>query len=438
MKIEEKKLREKIKENIKQIFEQREKEKKFIPGTSWIQYSGAVYDEKEINASVSTLIDGWLGLGAKATEMEQMLSQFVGTKGSIFTNSGSSASLLAVASLCSPLLLNHLVRGDEVITPACCFPTTVNPLVQYGLIPVFVDVNPETYNANVSDLEKALTKKTKAVFITHTLGNPNEMDKLVEFCNAHKLFLIEDNCDALGSEYEGKRTGGFGVLSTQSFYPAHHMTTGEGGALNYNDLRFERIARSLRDWGRACWCRSDEKRTQGACQARFKFKLGGKPYDHKYIFNQVGYNLKPIEAQASFGIEQLKKMPLFIKKRKQNFERMYSYAKKWEDFFVLPKSMPKSNPCWFSFPFTIRDSAPFTRQELVTFLEHRMIQTRTVFAGNITKQPAYVHVPYRVMGTLDNSDRIMYNSFFVGIYPGLGKAEVDYMAENMTDFLKRH
>lgn len=433
---EEKKLRKEIEKGITQIFKLRKEKKKFVCGVTWVQYGGGVFDEKEVSAVVNSTLDGWFGLGKHAQRLEQGLSQFLGTKGSILTNSGSSANLLAIASICSPLFPEHLKPGDEVITAVCGYPTTINPMMIYGLIPVFLDVNPETYNLEAQNLEKALSKKTRLVMIAHTLGNPNEMDKIVKFCQEYNLFLIEDNCDALGSIYDGQKTGSFGALSTQSFYPPHHMTMGEGGALNYNDLRFERIARSLRDWGRACWCRGDEKRRDGACGARFNYKIDGKPYDHKYIFNQIGYNLKPIEPQAAMGVEQLKRLPEFTRKRKRNFARLYQYAQDWQDYFILPKSLSKADPSWFAFPLTIKDKIGFTRYEITTFLEERMIQTRPLFAGNFIHQPAYSNTKFRVTGELKNSDRILHNTFFVGIYPGLGDQEIDYIAESIDDFLR--
>lgn len=435
---DEKVYKKEIQDRIKKIFNIRRKRKEFIPGKTWIQYAGGVFDDKEINASVDVLIDGWFGLGKKAETLEKGLTEFIGSKGAILTNSGSSANLLCVASIMSPFFSQHLKPGDEVITAACGFPTTVNPLVFYGLIPVFLDVNERTYNINASDLEKALSKKTKAVMLAHTLGNPNEMDVIVDFCNKHNLLLIEDNCDALGSEYDGKRTGSFGLLTSQSFYPPHHMTMGEGGAIYYNDFRFEKITRSLRDWGRSCWCRGDEKRTLGACGVRFNFRVADRPYDHKYIFHQIGFNLKPIEPQAAMGVEQLKRMPSFITKRKKNFDRMNNYAKKWEKFFILPMSLPKANPCWFAYPLTIRDNAPFTRHEITMFLEQKMIQTRPLFAGNITRQPAYKNVVYRKIGDLENADRVLFNTFFTGIYPGLGDSEIDFIAESISEFLEQH
>jgi len=431
------KLRTTIKKSIEKIFDLRKNKRKFIPGKTWVQYAGGVFDDREINASVESLIDGWFGLGKKAEQMERMLADFLGVNGSILTNSGSSANLLAIASLMSPLSPYRLRAGDEIITSASGFPTTINPLFFYSLIPVFIDPNPETYNIEVKNMEKGLSKKTRAVLIAHSQGNPHEMDKIINFCRKNKLLLIEDNCDSLGAKYDGKKTGSFGLLSTQSFYPPHHITMGEGGAVNFNDLRFQRIIKSLRDWGRACWCRGDEKRTLGACRARFNFKIDNKPYDHKYIFNQIGFNLKPIEPQAAMGVEQFKKFPDFIKKRAKNYDRLYSYARNWEKYFILPKSYPKAKPCWFAFILTIRDKVKFTRHEIITYLEEKMIQTRPFYAGNITKQPAYSSSLYKKVGDLKNADHILHNTFFIGIYPGLGNDEIDYMAAVINDFLKK-
>lgn len=436
---EEERLRRVISRKIRQLYRFRKENKpKFIPGKTWIQYAGSVFDNNEVNASVTSLLDGWFGLGPKGEELEKNLAKFLGVKGSILANSGSSSNLLVIASLMSPLLPEHMNPKDEVIIAACGYPTTLNPLIIYHLMPVFLDVDPETYNIYPEDLGKALSKRTRAVFIAHTLGNPNEMDEIIKFCRKHNLFLIEDNCDSLGSKYNGKKTGSFGILSTQSFYPPHHITMGEGGAVNYNDFRFERITRSLRDWGRACWCRGDEKRTLGTCQARFSFKVDGKRYDHKYIFNQIGYNLKPIEPQAAMGVEQLKRMPFFMKKRRENFDRLYRYAKKWKKYFILPKELLKSKPCWFAFPLTIRDEVKFNRHAIVRFLEKRMIQTRPIFAGNFIKQPAYANIKYRKIGNLENADRVLHRAFFLGVYPALGEEEIDFIAESIDKFLKKY
>jgi len=430
--------REKIFEIVEKIFKDREKLKKFEPGKTWVQYAGSIFDDKEVKAMIDAILDGWFGLGQRAENLEKGIAKYLGVKGSILTNSGSSANLLAIAGLMSPLFKDRLKPGDEVITPACGYPTTVNPLVQQGLTPVFIDVEMETYNINPEILKKALSSKTRAVFLPNTLGNPNEMDEIVSFCKKHKLFLVEDNCDSLGSDYKGRKTGSFGILSTQSFYPPHHMTMGEGGAVNYNDERFERIIRSLRDWGRSCYCRGDEKHRLGACRHRFDFKIDGKSYDHKYMFGQIGYNLKPIEPQAAMGVEQLKRISSFVKARRKNFDRIYDHAKNWEDFFILPKATNNSSPSWFAFLLTIKDNAGFNRFDITTYLEKKMIQTRPLFAGNILKQPAYRNIRHRVVGELTNSDKIMHDSFFVGVYPGLNDESIDYIARNIKKFLSKY
>ena len=433
-------FKKEIYQKIDQIFELREKDQKFIPGETLVRYAGSVYDQAEVKAMVSAILDGWFGLGKKGEEFEQGIAQYLGAKGSILTNSGSSASLLVVAGLMSTMLpeIERLTKGDEIITPACGFPTTVNPALILGLVPVFLDVNPETYNIEADDLAKALSEKTRAIVLPHTLGNPNEMDKVVEFAREHNLFLVEDNCDALGSEYNGQKTGSFGDLATESFYPAHHITMGEGGVVIYNDEKFVRPIRSLRDWGRACYCRGDEQSTLGACGKRFSFKIDGKPYDHKYMYNQIGYNLKPVEFQAAMGVEQLKKLPEFVKKREKNFKRLFEQVKDLEEFFILPQSLAKAKPCWFSFPLTLREGVPFDRFAITSYLEKAMIQTRPLFAGNVIRQPAYQNSKYRLVDDLKNSDHILHNTFFVGIYPALGEAEIDYIAENIHNFIKQY
>ncbi|MFA6533775.1 MAG: lipopolysaccharide biosynthesis protein RfbH [Patescibacteria group bacterium] len=431
-------LREDISQKIDGIFELREQEKKFIPGKTLVRYAGAVYDQAEVKAMIAAILDGWFGLGKQGEKFETGLAEFIGTKGGILTNSGSSASLLATNGLMSTLLpeSERLKPGDEIITPACGFPTTINPALILGLVPVFLDVNLETCNINADDLEKALSDKTRAIFLPHTLGNPNEMDKVVEFARAHRLYLVEDNCDALGSEYDGRKTGSFGDLATASFYPAHHITIGEGGMVFYNDEKFVQPIRSLRDWGRACHCRGDEQSSLGACNNRFSFKINNRPCDHKYMYSQIGYNLKPVEFQAAMGVEQLKKLPEFIVRREHNFNRLYEQVKNLEEFFILPKSLPKAKPCWFAFPLTIRAGAPFDRLSIINYLEERLIQTRPLFAGNIIRQPAYQQAKYRIVDELKNSDYILHHTFFVGVYPGLDDAMIDYIADNINGFIK--
>lgn len=432
------KKREQITALVSEIYRERKEAVKFIPGVSWVQYAGSIFDDKEVNAIIGTVLDGWFGLGQKGENLEKSLSGFLGTKGSVLSNSGSSSNFLAIASLMSPLFERRLQPGDEVITPACGFPTTVNPIIQHGLIPVFVDVEMGTYNANLDILESALSEKTKALFIPHTLGNPNDMDRVVAFCEKHNLYLIEDNCDALGSEFNGRKTGSFGILSTQSFYPPHHMTMGEGGAINYNDARLDRIIRSLRDWGRACYCRGDEKHHLGTCRNRFNFKIDGRSCDHKYMYSHIGYNLKPIEPQAAMGVEQFKRIPEFTRLRRKNFARMYEHAKHWEKFFILPRSIEGADPSWFAFTLTIRDGVGFDRFEIINYLEERMIQTRPLFAGNILKHPAYKDIKCRVVGDLKNSDKILFDTFFLGVYPGLVDEAIDYIAETIQNFLDKH
>lgn len=432
------KKREQIVSLISDIYRERKEAVKFTPGVSWVQYAGSIFDDKEVNAIIETVLDGWFGLGQKGESLEKSLSEFLGTKGSVLSNSGSSSNFLAVASLMSPLFERHLQPGDEVITLACGFPTTVNPIIQHGLIPVFIDVEMGTYNINLDILESAVSAKTKALFIPHTLGNPNDMDRVVAFCEKHNLYLIEDNCDALGSEFKGRKTGSFGILSTQSFYPPHHITMGEGGAINYNDTRLDRIIRSLRDWGRACYCRGDEKHHLGTCRNRFNFKIDGRNCDHKYMYNQIGYNLKPIEPQAAMGVEQFKRIPEFTRLRRKNFARMYEHAKNWEKFFILPHSIEGADPSWFAFVLTLRDGVKFDRFELITCLEERMIQTRPLFAGNILKHPAYKDIKCRVVGDLKNSDKILFDTFFLGVYPGLVDEAIDYIAETIQNFLNKY
>jgi len=438
---EEKVLRKSINKNIKEIFRLRkENEGEFIPGKTFIQYAGSIYDDKEITNVVQSWLDGWFGLGENTNKFEKKLSSYIGSIGSIITNSGSSSNLLAIASLMSPMFPERMEKGDEVITLACGFPTTVNPIVQLGLVPVFMDVELGTFAIKTEELQYALSNKTRAIFLAHTLGNPHNLDYLMDFCKKNNLFLIEDNCDALGSLYKGKKTGSFGILSTQSFYPPHHLTMGEGGAVNYNDPVFERITRSLRDWGRACWCRGDEKSRHGACGSRLKYKIGGKCYDHKYIFSQIGYNLKPIEQQAAMGVVQITRLEEFTKKRRSNFSLFDKAAKegRWDRFFVLPKATVGSKPSWFAYPLTVKDNAKFTRNDITNYLEECKIQTRTLFGGNLTKQPAYRKVDMRIVGNLENSDRVLFNTFFVGLYPKLDVEHITYMAEKIDEFIKKY
>lgn len=433
------KIRKQIHGLIKDYLLQKNRRETFIPGKTTIQYAGAVYDEEDLNAIVDTLLSGWFGLGKEGELLEKELARYIGAKHAFLVNSGSSADLLAIASLMSYQFTGHLAPGDEVITPACTFPAVVASLVHHRLTPVFVDIDPQTLNPTPADVEKAISKKTKMLFLVHTLGNPNDMDAMVKIAKDHNLLLLEDNCDALGSTYNGKKTGSFGILSAESFYPAHHMTTaGEGGALFLNDLRLLRIAQSIREWGRACWCGASGGGPNGVCGVRFNYNIDGIPYDHKYIFSQIGYNIKPVEMQAAMGRIQLRKLPEFIAQRKKNFGYYNDFFKKYTKYFILHKPMPKSDPSWFAYPLTIRKDAPFDRFTLIRYLEDHMIQTRPIFAGNILRQPGYKHIEHRVSGTLENSDLTFTNTFFIGVYPGITREHIDYIESVFKAFFKKH
>jgi CDP-6-deoxy-D-xylo-4-hexulose-3-dehydrase len=436
--VTEEELRNNIRENITKFFQLKKEKEKFIKGESRVQYAGAVFDEKESWAFVDSFLDGWFGTGKKAASFENMLSEFIGTKFGMVANSGSSANLLAISALKSKQFENRLMDGDEIIVPATSFPTTVNPIIQNNLKPVFIDCELGTYNANIEQIKEAISDKTKAIFLAHTLGNPNDMDGLRDLTKDKDIILIEDNCDALGSTYDNKKCGSFGLMSTYSFYPAHHMTMGEGGAVLSNELNMDRILRSLRDWGRACYCKHDEKNSLGACRNRFGHKFKNLPhgYDHKFVYSHIGYNVKPLEFQCAFGIEQLKKVPQFIEQRKNNFEMMQTFMKKYEDLFVLPKSLPKADPCWFTYPLTVKEGAGFNRIDITKFLEEQLIQTRLLFSGNILRQPAYEEIAHRVSGKLTNSDIITDKTFFVGLYQGLNEEKIKYMQEMFDKFIQ--
>lgn len=411
---------------------------RFAPGKSRINYSGAVFDEREITSMVDSILKGWWGLGPKAREFTEKLSQYLGVSKTILVNSGSSANLIALSALMSKKIKTPINKGEEVITPAVTFPTTLNPIIQNDLTPVIVDVDLETYNINVEKLKEAVTSKTRAIMLPHTLGNPNDMDAVMDIIEDSNLYLIEDNCDALGSEFDGKKTGSFGILSTCSFYPAHHITMGEGGAVSVieNDERLYRIVRSLRDWGRECWCESDERSPKGACGKRFDWEIDGIKYDHRYIYGHVGYSLRPTEIQAAMGLEQLRKINHFNERRRKNFQYLFNRLKQYEDYLILPRSHRKADPAWFAFPIIVKDNAPFSREDIVKYLEAKNIQTRPIFAGNVIRQPAYKQCKFKIHGALENSDMIMRNAFFIGIYPGLGEPQLQYIAETFDSFFK--
>jgi CDP-6-deoxy-D-xylo-4-hexulose-3-dehydrase len=432
--------RKKIREAIREFYAR--KRKQFVPGKSKVQYAGAVMDANEAIAAADALLDGWLGLGKQAHRFEQAFSRFLGGGETVLTNSGSSANLLAVSALASRQRGSALKPGDEVITPAATFPTTFNPIVQNGLKPVLLDVELGTYNINAEHLRSALSEKTRAIMLPHAFGNPNEMDAVMDFAAEHDLLIVEDSCDALGSAYAGRKTGTFGALATFSFYPAHQMTTGEGGAVVANARELAPVVRSLRDWGRACVCpvckiSLDHDAT---CPLRFESKTKTLPadYDRRYTYVDIGYNLKPTEMQAAIGVEQLRKLPGFVAKRKENFRFLLAEFERYEDSFVLPAALRKSEPCWFCFPLTVRGNAPFKRSEIVQWLEKRNIETRLFFAGNIVRQPAYEGIDYRVAEDLRNSDTIMRDSFFLGVYPGLAQEQLDYVAESVKEFMAMH
>ena len=367
---------------------------------------------------------------------EKEFAAFLGTKYCLLTNSGSSANLLAVSTLTSPLLMQRRLKpGDEVITSACGFPTTVNPIIQNNLVPVFVDVELGTYNIRPKDIEEAISKKSKAIFIAHTLGNPADMGEIMKIARKHNLWVIEDSCDALGTLYRNKYVGNFGHISTFSFYPAHHITMGEGGAVVTNDALLRRIIMSFRDWGRNCWC---EPGADNTCKKRFIQKFGDLPfgYDHKYVYSHIGYNLKVTDMQAAVGCEQLKKLSGFIKARRANFQDLYGNLKPHNKYILLPEAAPGSLPSWFGFPILVKEGVSFSRSNIVEYLEDHKIATRMLFGGNLTKQPAYKDVKYRIAGSLKNTDLIMNNLFWIGVYPGLKKEQLSYVVKTFKDFFK--
>jgi CDP-6-deoxy-D-xylo-4-hexulose-3-dehydrase len=403
--------------------------REFVAGVSSIPVAGRVFDEEEIELLVESSLDFWLTTGRFAERFERELAAFVGIREAILVNSGSSANLLAISALTSERLADRRLKpGDEVITVAAGFPTTVNPIVQCGLVPVFIDVDIPTLNADVRLLETARSDRTKAVIFAHTLGNPFDLDAVTGFAKKHGLWLVEDCCDALGSTYRGQKVGTFGDLATVSFYPAHHITMGEGGCVLTNKPLLRTIVESFRDWGRDCWCAPGQENT---CGKRFDWQLGGLPhgYDHKYIYSHIGYNLKATDMQAAVGVAQLKKLPKFIEARKQNFASLKARLADVADLFVLPKATSESDPAWFGFPMLVNQSAPFSRKQLVEYLDAKKIHSRQVFAGNLVRQPAYRDVKTRVVGDLNNSDHVMNQAFWIGIYPGISAEMIDYVVK---------
>jgi NDP-hexose-3,4-dehydratase len=406
----------------------------FIPGVTPLFSSGPVFDEEDRVSLVEAALDMRIVAASSARQFERLFAHTLGLRKARLVNSGSSANLLAISALTSPQLFESRLRpGDEVITVAAGFPTTVNPIIQNGLVPVFVDVELGTYNAAPQTIEAAITPRTKAIALAHTLGNPYAVTEVVEIARRHDLWLIEDNCDALGSTYRGQLTGTFGDLSTVSFYPAHHITMGEGGCVATDDLQLARIIESMRDWGRDCWCNPGE---DDRCGKRFKLQLGTLPegYDHKYIYSHVGYNLKTTDQQAALGVSQLAKLPRFGEARRRNWRRLRE-ALIDVPGLLLPIATEDSDPSWFGFVLTVLPDAPFNRRELVAFLESRKIGTRQVFAGNLTRHPAYQNLNYRMVGDLRNSDVITQRSFWIGVHPGLTDEMIDYMASSVREFI---
>jgi len=443
-------LKDKIFKLVKEYYDSVHKPyqtKEFIPGKDKINYAGRVFDEKEMINLVDSALDFWLTSGKYAEEFERKLASFLGLRYSLLENSGSSANLLAFMALTSPKLGERRIkREDEVITVAAGFPTTIGPIIQYGAVPVFVDISLPAYNIDVSKLESALSDKTKAVFLAHTLGNPFDLKTVKEFCDKNSLWLIEDNCDALGSRYfyngEWRYTGTLGDIGTSSFYPPHHITMGEGGAVYTNNPELKKILLSMRDWGRDCWCASGKDNT---CGKRFDWQLGELPYgyDHKYIYSNFGYNLKATDMQAAIGVVQLDKLPSFIEARKRNWKMLRESLDDLSNVFILPERTPDSDPSWFGFILTVKDDADFSRNAIVEYLEENGIQTRMLFAGNLIKHPAFDEMRktgegFRVVGELKNTDRIMRDTFWIGVYPGITKKKVEYMTEKIRDFVKNH
>lgn len=407
----------------------------FVAGESPVPVSGKLLDAADYASMTDAVLDGWLTAGRFTTEFERKLAQYVGTRGAVFVNSGSSANLVALSALTSPKLGPRALKpSDEVLTVAMGFPTTLNPILQNGLKPVVVDIELGTYDAIAERLEAAISPRTRAIMMAHTLGNPFDLDVVRRLCEEHDLWLIEDNCDALGASYDGQRTGSFGDLATVSFYPAHHITTGEGGAVLVKSPLVRRQVESFRDWGRDCYCETGHDNT---CLKRFEWQLGDLPegYDHKYTYSHIGYNLKATDIQAALGVTQLDKVDGFIARRKHNFSRLHS-ALNGTGGLILPRATPKSDPSWFGFPITLESG--LDRNALIRHLEDRKIGTRLLFGGNLMKQPAYLDVDFRVVGDLSNTDIVMERAFWVGVWPGLTDEMVDFIAESIRDFVTSH
>ncbi|MDR2174901.1 MAG: lipopolysaccharide biosynthesis protein RfbH [Synergistaceae bacterium] len=428
-------MRAKILSLIPEYFQRAFDKGTFIPGKTPIPASGKVFDSDDVAGLIEASLDFWLTAGRFAEAFEEKFAERVGTSHCCLVNSGSSANLLALAALTSRTLGGRaLVPGDEVITPAVGFPTTVNPIYQLGLTPVYVDVEPRTYNVSLGSLKKAISPKTKAIFMAHTLGNPFDCGGAASFAREHGLWLVEDCCDALGSEFQNRGTGTFGDLAAFSFYPAHHITTGEGGAVVTDSHELAALIQSFRDWGRHCRCAPGQ---DNRCGMRFSQQFGELPkgYDHKYVYSEIGYNLKMTDMQAAVGLSQLKKLDAFIEKRRENFQYLSERLQDFQDTILLPAATPGSNPSWFGFPLAIKPECGIVREDLLRFLEQRKVGTRLLFGGNLTRQPAYIGRKHRIAEELRNTDFVMNHVFWVGIYPGLTREMLDYTVSCISEFL---
>ncbi len=427
-----KQIRKEIIERTADYYQAKFGTKEYIPGKSRINYAGRVFDEQELINAVEASLDFWLTEGRFSEEFAEQIAEFLDLEYVLLTNSGSSANLLAFSALTSEKLgEKRLKPGDEVITVAAGFPSTVAPVLQNNLVPVFVDVDIPTYNIDTKLMGEAVTEKTRCIFLAHTLGNPFNLDEVMQLAREHGLWVIEDNCDAFGSRYKGQATGTFAHLSTISFYPAHHITTGEGGAICTNDAQLAKLVRAFRDWGRDCYCAGGENNT---CGIRFSQKFGNLPFgfDHKFVYSEIGYNLKLTDIQAAIGTAQIEKLPEFCNRRKSNFNRWYEIFSKYPEYFILPEATENADPAWFAFIVTLKENIPFSRDKITSHLNTNLIETRNLFAGNMTKQPAFIGKKWRISGQMNNTDYIMNNTFFLGTYPGLTSEMLNH-AENIID-----